>query len=447
MYCFDTMTLIGPGTWEAARGAADAALTAADLVAAGEAPAAYACTRPPGHHVTRTAYGGSCYLNNAALAAARLREALGGPVALLDVDAHHGNGAQSIFAERTDVLTGSVHVDPAAGWFPHFLGHAGETCGGTNRNLPLAPGSGDREWLAAVQELARWARGTAPAGLVVALGVDAAGGDPESPLEVTEDGYRAGGPGARRARAPDRDRAGGRLRPGDHRRAGARHAWPDSRRQGMDDALWVGRDEVGGHPRRVAQGRRAAAALAARGGRGDGAAALARPRARTGAAPSSSRTARPPTSGCSTSPIPSPQRVTTGRDPMPYWEDTAPQLSPDGTRVAYAEEGAVKLAPTDGGPPVTAARRGRLAALDRRRDAASSPSSATEDASSRLAVTDAADGWPRRLADAPRRPRRRVGRGRLARRHARSPTSSRRATTSSAPRSASPTSRRAPCAR
>ena len=60
------------------------------------------------------------------------------------------------------MLTGSVHVDPAAGWFPHFLGHAAETCGGTNRNLPLAPGSGDREWLAAVQELARWARGHQP---------------------------------------------------------------------------------------------------------------------------------------------------------------------------------------------------------------------------------------------------------------------------------------------
>jgi acetoin utilization deacetylase AcuC-like enzyme len=193
MYCFDTMTLIGPGTWEAARGAADAALTAADLVAAREAPTAYACTRPPGHHVTRTAYGGSCYLNNTALAAARLREVLGGPVAVVDIDAHHGNGAQAIFAERTDVLTASVHVDPAAGWFPHFLGHAAETCGGTNRNLPLAPGSGDREWLAAVQEATRWANGPAPVALVVALGVDASADDPESPLEVSEDGYREAG--------------------------------------------------------------------------------------------------------------------------------------------------------------------------------------------------------------------------------------------------------------
>ena len=50
-FAYDTMTLVGPGTWEAARGAVDAALTAADLVAAG-APAAYALlppARPPRH--------------------------------------------------------------------------------------------------------------------------------------------------------------------------------------------------------------------------------------------------------------------------------------------------------------------------------------------------------------------------------------------------------------
>ena len=79
---------------------------------------------------------------------------------MIDIDAHHGNGAQAIFYERADVLTGSVHVDPAAGWFPHFLGLAGETGGGANRNLPLAPGhrrraNGSRP----CSELARWARG------------------------------------------------------------------------------------------------------------------------------------------------------------------------------------------------------------------------------------------------------------------------------------------------
>ncbi len=189
-FAYDTMTLIGPGTWEAARAAADVALTAADLVLAG-APAAYACCRPPGHHVTRTSFGGSCYLNNTAIAAARVRAALDRPMAVVDVDAHHGNGTQAIFYDDPDVLVGSVHVDPGAGWFPHFLGFASETGAGANRNLPLAPGAGDAQWLAAVSELARWTAGASA--LVVALGVDAAGGDPESPLEVTGAGFRAAG--------------------------------------------------------------------------------------------------------------------------------------------------------------------------------------------------------------------------------------------------------------
>jgi acetoin utilization deacetylase AcuC-like enzyme len=195
-YAYDTMTLVGPGTWEAARGAAGTALAAADLVAGGE-PAAYACCRPPGHHATRGAFGGSCYLNNTAAAAARLRDSGRGPVAVIDIDAHHGNGTQSIFYADPDVLTGSVHVDPGAGWFPHYLGFAGETGAGdgegANRNLPLAPGSGDGAWIETVGELAGWASAEGARSLVVALGVDAAAGDPESPLEVSAGGYREAG--------------------------------------------------------------------------------------------------------------------------------------------------------------------------------------------------------------------------------------------------------------
>jgi acetoin utilization deacetylase AcuC-like enzyme len=192
-FAYDTMTLIGPGTWEAARRALDTAVTAAALVLDG-APAAYACTRPPGHHATRSAFGGSCYLNNSAAAAARLRAAGIAPVAVLDIDAHHGNGTQAIFWDDDEVLTGSVHVDPGAGWFPHFLGFEDERgASGSNRNVVVAPGSGDERWVAAVSELAKWAREGGAQALVVPLGVDAAGGDPESPLAVTPDGFRAAG--------------------------------------------------------------------------------------------------------------------------------------------------------------------------------------------------------------------------------------------------------------
>ncbi len=189
LFAYDTMTLIGPGTWEAARAAVDVVLTAADLVADGES-LAYACCRPPGHHVTHSLYGGSCYLNNSAIAAARLLARVGGPVAVVDIDAHHGNGTQELFLGRTDVLTASVHVDPGAGWFPHFLGFEAEN-DAANLNLPLPPGTGDDGWLAAVSRAAEFA---APGrALVVALGVDAAAGDRESPLEVTAAGYREAG--------------------------------------------------------------------------------------------------------------------------------------------------------------------------------------------------------------------------------------------------------------
>src|SRR6476659_9550442 len=189
LFAYDTMTLIGPGTWEAARAAVDVALTAVDLVTDGER-VAYACCRPPGHHVTRSLYGGSCYVNNTAVAAAELFTRLRRPVAVVDIDAHHGNGTQELFLDRGDVLTASVHVDPGAGWFPLYLGSAHESNDAT-LNLPLRPGTGDDGWLTAVRQAAEFA---APAhALVVALGVDAAAGDPESPLEVSAAGYREAG--------------------------------------------------------------------------------------------------------------------------------------------------------------------------------------------------------------------------------------------------------------
>jgi acetoin utilization deacetylase AcuC-like enzyme len=196
LYCYDTMTLVGPGSWAAIRGAVDAAQTAAGLVGSGERMA-YALCRPPGHHATPSAYGGSCYLNNAAVAAEALRAAGAARVAVLDIDAHHGNGTQMIFYRRPDVWYGSLHVDPGAGWFPHYAGHAGERGAGPgegwNRNVPLAPGTGDDGWLAALDLLCDEILERHADALVVSLGVDAAAGDPESPLRVTEDGYRAAG--------------------------------------------------------------------------------------------------------------------------------------------------------------------------------------------------------------------------------------------------------------
>ena len=216
-WCFDTMTAVGEGTWEAARAAVDTALTAADLVLGG-APAAYACCRPPGHHVTRSAFGGSCYLNNSAIVAQYLVDGGVGRVALIDVDAHHGNGAQAIFRERDDVLTASVHVDPGEGWFPHFLGFAEES-GPSNLNVPLPAGSGDETWLAGVDRLVEATRAHGSEALVVALGRGRRGRRPERSARRHRGRVPRGGAAAGRARPSDRPRPGGRLRARDGRPA------------------------------------------------------------------------------------------------------------------------------------------------------------------------------------------------------------------------------------
>ncbi len=89
------------------------------------------------------------------------------------------------------MLTASVHVDPGAGWFPHFLGFAAENDEREPQPppRPRAPATraGSRR-----SERRRRSRHAARA-LVVALGVDAAAGDPESPLEVSAAGYREAG--------------------------------------------------------------------------------------------------------------------------------------------------------------------------------------------------------------------------------------------------------------
>lgn len=189
----DTACPIGARTFEAACAAANAAVDAAERVLAGQERGVYALCRPPGHHAYADRAGGFCFLNNSAVAAQRLVERSGGErVAVLDVDVHHGNGTQGIFYGRGDVLTVSIHADPAA-FYPFFCGYAderGEGAGaGANLNLPLAQGTGDAGYLEALDRALEAVRAFRPAALVVALGLDAYGGDPLAFLDVTTPGF------------------------------------------------------------------------------------------------------------------------------------------------------------------------------------------------------------------------------------------------------------------
>ncbi|MEO0699316.1 MAG: histone deacetylase family protein, partial [Pseudomonadota bacterium] len=123
---FDAASPIAAGTWQSAYWSAQTALSALDTILAGETRQAFALCRPPGHHSGRDYFGGYCYLNNAAIAARAAHSAECGPVAILDVDYHHGNGTQDIFYEDGGVLFASIHADPKSD-YPYFWGHADET--------------------------------------------------------------------------------------------------------------------------------------------------------------------------------------------------------------------------------------------------------------------------------------------------------------------------------
>ncbi len=191
----DTACPIGANTYRAALASAHSALTAAEVVAAGERYA-YALCRPPGHHAFSDMAGGFCFLNNSAIAAQYLRRSHD-KVAILDVDVHHGNGTQGIFYGRSDVLTVSVHRDPTD-YYPYFWGYPDQVGDGEgegyNLNLPLAAGSADDAFLAAVDAARVRIEVFDPGALVVALGLDASEHDPLQGLAVTNAGFgRIGG--------------------------------------------------------------------------------------------------------------------------------------------------------------------------------------------------------------------------------------------------------------
>ena len=180
LYSMDNGCALVAGTWDAARAGADAAASAAALVLSGQG-AVFCCTRPPGHHAGADFMGGYCFINNAAVAAQALLNGGAHKIALLDVDYHHGNGTQSIFYDRADVLFASIHGDPATE-YPFYLGHADEHGAGAgegyNLNLPLAAGSSAAVWFEALEKACSRIAGYGADALVVSLGLDTFAGDP-----------------------------------------------------------------------------------------------------------------------------------------------------------------------------------------------------------------------------------------------------------------------------
>ena len=191
-YSFDMTAAITKTSFEAIHAAMECALTGADLLVNGE-KAAFALCRPPGHHAAPDLMGGYCYINNAAIAAESLRRQGKEKVAILDIDYHHGNGTQSIFYERDDVLFVSIHGDPDYD-YPHYIGfddEIGEGKGeGFNLNLPLPQGKTDWSLYGpALATALEKIRAFGADALVISLGMDTYEHDPISFFKLNRTDY------------------------------------------------------------------------------------------------------------------------------------------------------------------------------------------------------------------------------------------------------------------
>lgn len=192
----DPELIVGPKSYEAAASAAGALLDEARrLITSNRWDQVVVCLSRPGSHHAGADYGlGFCLINNIAVAAAGvIAEDLAERVAILDFDAHHGNGTEEIFNNESRVLTISMHQYP---FFPG-TGAAGSEEAICNLNLPLEAGSGDQEAREAWQRAVERITGFEPNLIIVEAGLDGHRADWTTGLDLTSESFLNFGHGLR----------------------------------------------------------------------------------------------------------------------------------------------------------------------------------------------------------------------------------------------------------
>ena len=182
------------GGYEIACLSAGLAKAAIADVLAGNADNAYALCRPAGHHCLPDRSMGFCLLANIPIAVEAARAKHGAlRVAIVDWDVHHGNGTQTIYYERDDTLTISLHQENC--FPPGYNGAEDRGSGkgaGYNLNIPLPPGAGDEAYRHALDSLVAPAvERFRPDLIVVASGLDAGAADPLARMLAHSETFRA----------------------------------------------------------------------------------------------------------------------------------------------------------------------------------------------------------------------------------------------------------------
>lgn len=187
----DEDTIASPGSWAAALEAAGAAVGMTEALLSDACDTAFSLVRPPGHHAMPQHSMGFCLFNNVAVAALYALERVGlKRVAILDWDAHHGNGTEHMFYRDPRVLFVSWHQDPNWPGTGH-IEDIGEGPGkGYNLNIPLPVGYGDAAFLRTYETLVAPALDRfQPELILVSAGYDAHHADILTHMGLTATGF------------------------------------------------------------------------------------------------------------------------------------------------------------------------------------------------------------------------------------------------------------------
>uniref|UniRef100_A0A7J3MWE9 Histone deacetylase family protein n=1 Tax=Ignisphaera aggregans TaxID=334771 RepID=A0A7J3MWE9_9CREN len=157
----------------------------------------FVLARPPGHHVglNGRAMGaptqGFCVFNNIAIATTYALDKGYKPVAIIDIDVHHGNGTQEIFWEDPNVVHIDVHehgIYPGTGYSNDLGGGEGY---GTKINIPMSSFSGDNDYIYVFKEIvSQLIYNIKPKVLAISAGFDAYKDDGLASMELTENFYK-----------------------------------------------------------------------------------------------------------------------------------------------------------------------------------------------------------------------------------------------------------------
>jgi acetoin utilization protein AcuC len=179
------------GVFEAASNVVGASLVAVENLMAGRAKRGFVPIAGL-HHAGRAHAAGFCVFNDIGVVVEQLKRAHGlARIAYVDIDAHHGDGVFYAFEDDPSLIFADTHED---GRFLYpGTGAACETgagaATGSKLNLPLPPGAGDAEFLAAWPAVEAHLERFAPEFILFQCGADSLGGDPITHLQLTEEAH------------------------------------------------------------------------------------------------------------------------------------------------------------------------------------------------------------------------------------------------------------------